>query len=278
MRSVKPIPSIAEQLAARDPFNPKPLRLPAPEPSAFTAPLITIDIPAEFKVWSGKGITSRAAATKYSLMTWQEMVALGPLIRRIADRRGCTILPWMFPPTRRYQEHLFDCWGLNYKTKAFCWVKLDKSSPMSAFMGMGHHTRANSEDVDLWTLGRPERHDKGTRQILMTLGNLAPEMPTLLDQVGEHSEKPPIFYESCERLWAGPRVELFSRREREGWLTIGYDINGMDIREALWLLAEGKYPIPTHAADPPLRLSRLNQLRQSEALTGNRQTMLWGAN
>jgi len=268
---------IGRQLAARDPFDPKPLRLPKPADSAFTAPLIVIDIPAEFKAWSGKGITARAAATKYELMTWRDLVEMGELVRRIADRRGAVVLPWIFPPTRRQQEALFDAWGLLYKTKAFCWAKLEKQAAMNFKIGMGHHTRSNSEDVDLWVWGRPERHDKSVRQLLATLEAMAPDVPTLLGKVGEHSEKPPIFYEACETIWKGPRVELFSRQTRPGWLTLGFDIDGWDIRAALNALADGVYPVPSEAKDPPLRLSKIRKRRALEAEAGAAQrSLLWG--
>jgi N6-adenosine-specific RNA methylase IME4 len=267
---------IARQLAMRDPYDPRPLRLPKLPASDFSTPLIVIDIPAEFKAWSGKGITNRAAATKYELMSWHDLVEMGELVRRIADRRGCVVLPWIFPPTRRQQEALFDAWGLLYKTKAFCWAKLDKASAMSFKIGMGHHTRSNTEDVDLYVWGRPERCDKSVRQLLLTLENLAPDVPTLLGKVGEHSEKPPIFYESCETIWRGPRVELFSRQTRPGWLTLGFDIDGWDIRAALNALADGVYPIPDSAKDPPMRLSRIHKARELERQAGAAQrSLLW---
>jgi len=267
---------IARQLATRDPYDPKPIRLPKLPDSAFTTPLIVIDIPAEFKVWSGKGITSRAAATKYELMTWNDMIAMGELVRRIADRRGCVVLPWIFPPTRRQQEALFDAWGLRYATKAFCWAKLDSKSPMSFKIGMGYHTRSNSEDVDLWCWGRPERQDKSVRQLMLTLEDMAPDVPTLIGKVGEHSEKPPIFYEACETIWAGPRVELFARQTRPGWVTLGADIDGWDIRAALNALADGVYEVADAAKDPPLRLSKIQKIRELEAIAGaSQRSLLW---
>lgn len=42
--------------------------------------------------------------------------------------------------------------------------------------------------------------------------------------VGEHSEKPDDFYSIVEALSAGPYVELFARRERKGWATIGNEL------------------------------------------------------
>jgi N6-adenosine-specific RNA methylase IME4 len=46
--------------------------------------------------------------------------------------------------------------------------------------------------------------------------------------VGKHSVKPEKFYEVCDRLHAalskkveGDRIELFSRKQREGWVTWG---------------------------------------------------------
>ena len=39
--------------------------------------------------------------------------------------------------------------------------------------------------------------------------------------VGQHSEKPAIFYDIVESLRDGPFVELFAPRPRAGWTSLG---------------------------------------------------------
>jgi hypothetical protein len=44
----------------------------------------------------------------------------------------------------------------------------------------------------------------------------------------EHSRKPDEFYESVERLCAGPRLELFGRQSRPGWEVRGLESTKFD--------------------------------------------------
>jgi len=59
---------------------------------------------------------------------------------------------------------------------------------------------------------------------------------------GKHSEKPEAFQDIAETVSPGPYLELFARRPRLGWTTIGKDIDGKDILESLSLLAQGNNP------------------------------------
>jgi N6-adenosine-specific RNA methylase IME4 len=42
---------------------------------------------------------------------------------------------------------------------------------------------------------------------------------------GRHSEKPAAFYSMVERCSPGPRLELFARRDRPGWVCWGNEVN-----------------------------------------------------
>lgn len=57
--------------------------------------------------------------------------------------------------------------------------------------------------------------------------------------VEEHSKKPDIVREKIVEL-AGdlPRAELFARNEYPGWVCVGNEIDGMDIRDSLRMLKE----------------------------------------
>jgi N6-adenosine-specific RNA methylase IME4 len=59
---------------------------------------------------------------------------------------------------------------------------------------------------------------------------------------GRHSAKPEAFQDMVETVSPGPRLELFARRERPGWVTIGNEADGMDVKDSLILLAQGKHP------------------------------------
>lgn len=87
-------------------------------------------------------------------------------------------------------------------------------------LGLGHYVRAAHEVCIIARPKRgraPERLDLGVSSVF--------EAPMLLDVdglIGErgrvvHSAKPDAFYTLIERLYPGPRTELFSRRARPGW-------------------------------------------------------------
>jgi len=57
-----------------------------------------------------------------------------------------------------------------------------------------------------------------------------------------HSEKPEEAFALIESVSPGPRLELFARRARPGWTTIGNEADGMDVKDSLILLAQGKHP------------------------------------
>lgn len=213
----------------------------------FRAAVILADIPARYRVWNNKSKSkARRADAHYPTMTWQELKDMGDLVRAVSypPLAGAALFAWVFPSCRPDQEDLFRTWGFTYKTKAFTWCKLNKRATSTFFMGMGYYTRANTEDVDLWVLGKPQRRDKGVRQLIATLDAMEPETPAILHPITRHSAKPPQVHDACERLLAGPYLELFAREPRAGWICLGHEVNeGMDIREALRRLALGM-PIP----------------------------------
>lgn len=106
-------------------------------------------------------------------------------------------------------------WGFTPKSE-IVWVKLTKTSPIDigstklAF-GMGHRVRAAHESCIIAVKGRPKRLSNSIRSVFH-----AP--------VGEHSEKPDAFYRLVESLYPGPYVDVFARRHREGWTTIGDEL------------------------------------------------------
>lgn len=270
-------------------------------PAHLRAAVITADVPAPFECWGVRpgGIDSRSADAHYETMTWRQLNGLGRYLDAVAAD-DCALFLWSFPPVLQEIMRMGKAWGFEYKTKAFSWVKLYPS--MAGFVvGMGYYTRANSEDVLLYTRGNPRRVNADVYQIVPELrhpatldyleGMLAgdsvfpPHRPALADMLMlmrevadrggesnledairlmadiqafggtetiqaamyEHSRKPEIIQDRIERLFPlrpeqGYYLEMFARRLRPGWVCLGNEISGRDIRADLQGLATTDTP------------------------------------
>jgi N6-adenosine-specific RNA methylase IME4 len=108
--------------------------------------------------------------------------------------------------------------GFEPSTIAFVWIKTAPSATTVLALdgdgrhtGMGYWTRANSAACLFATRGSPLRLAADVHQVVP-----AP--------IGEHSEKPEEVRRRIERLFAGPYLELYGRREVDGWTVWGNEI------------------------------------------------------
>ena len=195
---------------------------------------IIADPPVPFEAWGKRpgGIDSRAADAHYSTMTWEALNSLGPSIQGVADDDCCLFL-WLCQPLLIETLAMAKAWGFDYCTKAFSWCKTYVGSPSTFFVGMGYWTRANTEDVLLFTRGNPRRKSKKVYQLLITLEQNVWSVPAVIGPMTRHSEKPEEVQDRIERLVDGPFLELFARRRRENWTCVGNELDGLDIRESL---------------------------------------------
>ncbi|HHU7902502.1 TPA: MT-A70 family methyltransferase, partial [Escherichia coli] len=120
-------------------------------------------------------------------------------------------------------------WGFRLMTmKGFTWNKCGSRQPDKLVMGMGHMTRANSEDCLFAVKGKlPTRLDAGIIQSFTS--------PRL-----EHSRKPDVVRDKLVRLLGDvPRIELFARGDLpDGWHGWGNQCNGgIQLHDALWQVA-----------------------------------------
>lgn len=206
-------------------------------------PVILCDPPVPFEVWGKRpgGIDSRAAEAHYPTMTWGDLNNLRDSILSVAAD-DCVLFLWLCQPLLIETLRMAEAWGFSYKTKAFSWVKT-YGDGRGFFVGMGYWTRANTEDVLLFTRGNPSRVDNAVYQVLATLEN-GYETPAVLAPIARHSQKPTAIHERIERLCGDvPRLEMFARRQRRGWTCVGNEIDGLDIRESLARLAADQ-PLP----------------------------------
>jgi len=167
---------------------------------------ILIDPPWRFATYDRKEHVGRGRPHYRSLST-QEIIRL-PLYKFAAP--DCALFVWVSWPQLEDALLAIACWGFDYKTCAFCWIKSTASGTPA--MGTGYWTRANSEVCLLATCGHPRRLSRSVPQ-------------AIIEPRREHSRKPDCVRERIERLVAGPYLEVFARSRRPGWTAWGDEID-----------------------------------------------------
>jgi len=107
---------------------------------------------------------------------------------------------------------VMNAWGYKYKTKIY-WRKI-----MS--LGMGFWYRGQVEELWLGIKGKIKAFRIQKPDFIET-------------KARKHSQKPDEAYNLIEMSGLNPKIELFARNTRPGWDSIGFDIDGRDIREVL---------------------------------------------
>jgi N6-adenosine-specific RNA methylase IME4 len=188
-----------------------------PPPQAGAYRVLYADPPWRFATYSDKG-KGRSAEAHYDCLSIDEIKRF-PVAQWMAP--DAVLLLWATDPLLPRALEVIAAWGFTYKTVGFYWVKLNKGAagrlsqewPLFAerdfFTGLGFWTRANPEPCLLATRGRPKRRAGDVPKLL-----IAPRR--------EHSRKPDETYERIERLLPGPYLELFARRSRPGWDSLGH--------------------------------------------------------
>jgi N6-adenosine-specific RNA methylase IME4 len=189
--------------------------------------VITLDPPWPYDRTAGQGVANK----QYSLMTWDGLAALGPLLHALAAP-NCAIFVWTTAPLLMEQTDIVKAWGFRYITKAFCWVKTNRNGIV--FHGVGSYTASNTEDVWLLSNGTPKRQAADVSQVVPTLeDHFGMRGEAVVAPMGRHSKKPEEIQDRIERLCSGPYLEVFSRRRRPNWTCLGNELDGLDIRESL---------------------------------------------
>ncbi len=133
----------------------------------------------------------------YCSMSIEDIEALP--IDKIADK-NCHLYIWVTNRSLPKSFHLIDKWGFRYVT-CLTWIK--------PHYGVGNYFRGQTEHILFGVKGQQplKRHDVGTWF----------EAPR-----GErHSAKPNEFYSLVESCSYAPYIDIFGRKEREGWSVWG---------------------------------------------------------
>lgn len=116
--------------------------------------------------------------------------------------------------------HVMESWGFEYKTM-ITWVKNN--------MGLGFWFRGKTEHLLFGVKGHPRSKYHGPHGAMAGMN-----FTTVFEaKKADHSRKPEYAYTIIEAISEEPRIELFARQTRPGWFSVGNEIDGKDIIQAL---------------------------------------------
>jgi N6-adenosine-specific RNA methylase IME4 len=178
-------------------------------PGAFPAgrfPIIVADPGWTFE----HVIESRAVENHYATLDLAAICAFtDPAGRSVADLATDDAMLFLWAPNPKILEAgaVIEAWGFAYRTK-ITWVK-DR-------LGLGYYVRDQDESLLIARRGTfpvPAEPDR-------------PPSVISAPRPKQHSAKPGIFYEIIETMYpgVGPRLELFARRPRPGWVVWGNEV------------------------------------------------------
>jgi N6-adenosine-specific RNA methylase IME4 len=190
--------------------------------TGFRAGVICPDFPWPFlTTWSSKG-TQRSADRHYEIWPLERIKAFASdFIPRLAAP-DCALFIWTIWPLIFETREVIEACGFKYSGLGFDWTKTTPNTEAITIAragykggglhwGEGHVTRANSEVCLLALRGNPLRLSADVHS-------------SVIAPVGEHSEKPDEVYRRIKRLYRGPFLEMFARRQRPGWTCWGNEI------------------------------------------------------
>lgn len=166
------------------------------------------------------GVKMGTAESHYETMATEEIMAL-PVKDIVADKAHLYLWvtnPLMLglrPTIKGFATPLdiVKAWGFESKT-ILTWVKTTKTGDVNGG-GTGWYFRGATEHVIFATRG------------MLSIPSELREPNVMMAPRAKHSAKPDIFYELVERVSPDTRIELFARRQRDGWLAWGNEAPGL---------------------------------------------------
>lgn len=171
---------------------------------------ILADPPWAFELHSERG-EGKAPQHHYGCMDLAAIQALP--VAALAAPEAAVCVMWATAPMLPAAIATLHAWGFRYST-AGVWAKRSRTGASWAF-GTGYVFRSAAEFFLVGTRGRPELRARNVRNLIV-----AP--------VRQHSRKPDELREAVERLFPGPRCELFARESAPGWDAWGNETGKFD--------------------------------------------------
>lgn len=163
--------------------------------------VILADPPWRFEVRSRETGMDRAAANHYPVMTTDDIAAM-----EIPAAKNCVLFLWATNPMLRDALRVMEAWGFEYKAN-MAWIK-----PTG---GTGYWFKSAHELLLLGVRGEVPAPAPGLQRLSWFQAIR-----------GHHSEKPDCVHMFIEQMFPSQtKLEMFSRREREGWHHHGNEID-----------------------------------------------------
>ncbi len=188
--------------------------------------VVVLDPPWQFDDRNTRG----AAERHYPTMSFEEIHSL-PL-ESITNPNGSHLFCWTTAAHLGEALQHVEKWGFSYK-QYVVWTKtkavrtelvgdlkiihrlidVEIDDPVPLRIGLGHYWRHVTEIALFATRG------KGVSPLTHGYPN------QFFAPLQEHSQKPELFQDMVERFSPGrTRLEIFARRERPGWITVGNEV------------------------------------------------------
>lgn len=153
------------------------------------------------------------AEKHYPLMKDQELLGFKSFIDQISED-NCIMFMWTTPPRLDFSLELLKHWNFKYKTKAFCWEKINKDG--TPRINPGNYTSSNSEDCYIAIKGKNNGRFKPHKKMICQI---------IREPIREHSRKPDIVRKNIELMYPNlKKIEVFAREKFEGWDSWGNEI------------------------------------------------------
>jgi N6-adenosine-specific RNA methylase IME4 len=167
---------------------------------------VLADPPWQFENRTGKMAPEHKRLQRYPTMSLQEIKDL-PVEAIVED----TAHLYLWVPNALLAEgmQVMEHWGFTYKTNII-WYKVRKDGGPDR-RGVGFYFRNVTEIILFGVRGKNAR----------TLQPGRSQENIISSRKREHSRKPDEQYELIEACSSGPRIELFARGPRKGWLACG---------------------------------------------------------
>jgi N6-adenosine-specific RNA methylase IME4 len=201
--------------------------------------ILVADCPWSFNDALRHSSVKRGASSNYDTMSLDDIKALP--VKDIADPDGSVLALWVPSSILDDGLEVMKAWQFQLK-QSWIWIKVKKQSfkklskqkeidwdniDWNDFLsfGMGKISRGCHEVALIGTRGKvnDKIKNKSERSVFF-----APNL--------KHSQKPGILQDKLDRILPDPnlnRIELFARRQRPGYICLGNEIDGLDIRDAL---------------------------------------------
>ena len=171
----------------------------------------------------GGGKIKRGADRHYPLMSVNQIRDLP--VRWVADDSGSHLYLWTTNNFLLAALEVMSAWGFRYVTN-IAWGKVRNDKIQ---MGLGQYFRGSHELCLFGVRGKQPA--------------IKPALSLMLAPRTKHSRKPAEIFSVAEQVSPGPRLELFSREPREGWDSLGNEVDGRDIASSLLDIAHASLPL-----------------------------------